>query len=74
MTRVICMDNPEGDIKGPRLYMYSPNCWCANPFVAMQFHAEGAARQFGDMCGCHEGDYIWDADKEEVVYRWGINK
>lgn len=74
MTRVICMDNPESDIKGPRLYMYSPNCWCANPFVAIQFHAEGAARQFGDMCHCHEGDYIWDADKEKVVYRWGIDK
>ena len=70
MTRLICMDAPE-DMDVDRLYMYAPNNWSANPLVAMQFHVDGAARAVGDLCGCHEGDYIWDAEKETIVYRWG---
>lgn len=72
MTRLICTEIDDfHDLHGQRLYMYAPNNWSANPFVAIQFHVEGAARQFGDMCRCHEGDYIWDADSEKVVFRWG---
>ena len=74
--RMICMDAPEDMVddngrKPERLYMYAPNCWSANPCVAIHFHVDGAARGFGDMCGCHEGDYIWDAFEEKVVYEWG---
>lgn len=75
MTRLICMDAPEDmNPKPERLYMYAPNCWSANPFIAIQFHVEGAARDFGDLCHCHEGDYIWDADTEETIFRWGVVK
>lgn len=75
MTRVICTEAPEDMSPRPeRLYMYAPNCWSANPLVAMHFHVEGAARAVGDLCGCHEGDYIWDADTETVLYRWGEGK
>ena len=79
MTRVICTevtdDMAEGMNPRPeRLYMYAPNCWSANALVAMQFHVEGAAREVAEMCGCHEGDYIWDADTETVIYRFGVDK
>lgn len=74
MTRVICTEVPEDMSPRPeRLYMYAPNCWSANALVAMQFHVEGAARAVGDLCNCHEGDYIWDADTETVMYRWGVD-
>lgn len=72
MTRVICTTNY--DSPDVRLYMYAPDCFSANPFCAIQFHVEGAARAFGDLCNCHEGDYIWDCDTEKVLYSWGKDK